>query len=73
MKIPFRQNVGMMDRMFRICTGLVLIVLGVLVVKGTVGTIFLILSIPLLASGISGCCPTYTLLGISTKREGSCC
>ena len=73
MKIPFRQNVGMMDRMLRICIGIVLIVLAVLLVKGTVGTILMILSIPLLVSGIIGFCPSYVLLGISTKRENSCC
>jgi hypothetical protein len=73
MKIPFRQNVGMMDRMLRICIGIVLIVLAVLFVKGTVGTILMILSIPLLVSGIIGFCPSYVLLGISTKRENSCC
>ncbi len=59
--------------MLRICLGIGLIVLGVLIVKGTLGTILMILSIPLLVSGTIGFCPTYTLLGISTKREGSCC
>lgn len=73
MKIPFRQNMGMMDRMLRICIGVVLIVLALLIVKGTVGTILMILSIPLLVSGIAGFCPSYVLLGISTKRESSCC
>lgn len=73
MKIPFKQNVGMMDRCFRICMGILLVVLGVLFAKGSVGTILVILSIPLLISGIIGFCPTYILFGISTKREGSCC
>lgn len=73
MKISFRQNVGMMDRMFRICIGIVLIVLAFLFVKGTVGTILMILSVPLLVSGIAGFCPSYVLLRISTKRESSCC
>lgn len=54
MKIPFKQNVGMMDRFFRICMGTVLAVLGVLLVKGSVGTILVILSIPLLVSGSIG-------------------
>jgi len=73
MKIPFQQNVGIADRMLRVCIGIVLIVLGILIAKGTIGTVLVILSIPLLVSGIAGFCPTYTLLGISTKREGSCC
>lgn len=73
MKIPFTQNVGSLDRMLRICMGIGLIVLGVLIVKGTIGIILMVLSIPLLVSGIIGFCPSYILLGISTKREGSCC
>ena len=73
MKIPFQQNVGIADRMLRIGMGIVLIVLGILIAKGTIGTVLVILSMPLLVSGITGFCPTYTLLGISTKREGRCC
>lgn len=73
MKIPFQQNVGIADRMLRVGMGIVLIVLGILIAKGTIGTVLVILSMPLLVSGITGFCPTYTLLGISTKRKGSCC
>jgi len=73
MKVPFKPNVGMMDRMLRVGIGIALVVLGILIAKGTIGTVLVILSIPLLVSGIVGFCPTYTLLGISTKREGSCC
>ncbi|MBI4716113.1 MAG: DUF2892 domain-containing protein [Nitrospirae bacterium] len=68
-----KQNVGMMDRMLRICAGMVLLVLGSLFMQGAAGTVLLILGIPLLASGVAGFCPSYILLGISTKREGRCC
>jgi DUF2892 family protein len=73
MKITFKQNVGMFDRMLRVCLGLALIALGFLFVKETISTVLIILSIPLLFAGITGYCPTYTLLGISTKRDASCC
>lgn len=73
MKIQIKQDVGMMDRCFRICIGIVMIGLGTFLIKGTIGTILMIFSIPLLASGITGFCPSYTIFGISTKRESSCC
>lgn len=73
MKITFKQNMGILDRMLRICTGIILIVLGMLMVKETVGIVLIVLSIPLLISGITGFCPAYILFGISTKRESSCC
>lgn len=73
MKITFKQNVGMLDRMLRVCFGIALIALGILFVKGIIGTVLMILSISLLVSGIAGFCPSYVLLGISTKRESSCC
>lgn len=73
MKEMFRQNVGVFDRGLRICVGIALLTLGIAVVEGTAGTILIILSVPLLISGITGFCPTYTLFGFSTKRKGSCC
>ncbi len=73
MKISLKQNMGILDRMLRVCVGVVLLVLGMTVVTGSAAIVLLILTIPLLVPGITGFCPTYVLLGISTKREGSCC
>ncbi len=72
MKILLKQNVGTLDRRLRMSVGIILVALGLVLIKGTVGTIFAILSIPLLASGITGFCPSYAFLGISTKREKMC-
>ncbi len=72
MKITFKQNVGMLDRVLRVSIGMALMGLGTLVVKDAIGTVLIILSIPLLFSGITGFCPSYALWGISTKREESC-
>lgn len=69
MKIPLKQNVGTLDRIIRICSGSASIAIGVLAVKDTTRTILLLLSILPLVSEITGFCPSYTLLGISTKRE----
>lgn len=73
MKIALRQNMGMLDRMLRVCVGIVLIVLGTLAVKGALGIVLMIFSIPFLIPGITGFCPSYALFGISTKRETTCC
>ncbi|MFQ5602904.1 MAG: DUF2892 domain-containing protein [bacterium] len=73
MKIPFKQNVGMLDRCFRICVGTGLIVLGSLFMMGTIRDLLMILGMLLLVSGVLGFCPSYFLLGISTVREGGCC
>jgi hypothetical protein len=72
MKIPLRQNLGTPDRRLRMSAGIILAALGLVLIKGTAGTIFAILSIPLLVSGITGFCPSYTFFGISTKREKTC-
>lgn len=69
----FKQNVGSLDRVLRVSAGIILMFLSSLIVKGTTGTALTILSVPLLISGITSVCPAYALLGISTKRETSCC
>ncbi len=61
---------GMLDRTVRICIGIVLVVLGVAVVKGTTGIALMILSLPLLMTGITGFCVLYIPFNISTKGDG---
>lgn len=67
------KNIGLADRIIRLVMGVVFIILGMIVVKGMVGLIFIALSIPLLASALLGFCPAYTLWGFSTKRDSDCC
>lgn len=73
MKVAYKQNIGTLDRMVRLCAGIILMILGMFVITETAGLAFMILSIPLLITGITGFCPGYTLLGITTKRQNSCC
>lgn len=74
MKIQIKQNMGMMDRCFRIFLGTVLIVLGALMVERMIGVILLVVfSIPLLLTGLTGFCPGYLPFGFSTKQESDCC
>lgn len=71
MKIPLKQNMGIFDRILRVCAGAVLLVLGTTVVTGSAAIMLMILTIPLLIPGITGFCPAYVLFGISTRREGT--
>ncbi|NPV89508.1 MAG: DUF2892 domain-containing protein [Firmicutes bacterium] len=67
---------GPLDRCLRIIIGIVLILLGTIYVKGVIGTVLIILSIPFILPSIFGVCPLYSLLGISTKNIdccGGCC
>lgn len=66
MKVSFKQNMGSLDRIIRVFIGAVLLILGVLGGEGAM--ILIIISIPLLLTGITGICPTYAFLGITTKR-----
>ena len=58
------KNVGMPDRALRIGTALILIALSATNIIGSWGWI----GIVPLATGLSGWCPAYTLLGIKTCR-----
>ncbi len=71
MKKALKQNMGTLDRVLRLSAGSLLLVLATLVVTGTAATVLIILSIPLLIPGLTGYCPSYSLFGISTKRERS--
>ncbi len=71
MRNPFKQNMGVLDRVLRIFAGGVLVVLVTSVVTGAAAIVLVILSIPLLIPGITGFCPAYVLFGISTKREAT--
>lgn len=67
-----KQNNNTMCRWLRVCIGIVLIALGILVVEGTVGIVLLILGILALIFGIIGFCPCSALCK-SSAEGGSCC
>ncbi len=69
MKDGLKQNMGTLDRVLRVCAGIVLLLLAMFVVAGTTAIVLAIITLPLFIPGITGFCPTYTLLGISTKRK----
>jgi hypothetical protein len=64
----FLKNTGTLDRAFRVSIGIVLLVLGLFSEEGGTGITLIIVSTPLLFTGATGVCPTYSLLGISTKQ-----
>jgi O-antigen ligase len=59
------QNIGNIERIIRIVGGLVLIALAA---TGTVGVWGWLGLVPL-ATGLSGWCPPYSLLGINTCKN----
>ncbi len=73
MNISFSQNIGMVDRVVRVCIGIVLLILGAFFVSGAIGIFLIVLSIPLIVFAIVGFCPAYVPFGISTKRQQTCC
>ena len=69
-----RRNVGGCDRMVRVCAGFMLLALGLFVLGGLRGDVWGLVVAAVgavaLATGLSGFCPLYVPLGISTARDG---
>jgi hypothetical protein len=63
-------NMGLFDRGFRVfVVAPIAIVIGFLLGAGTIaGIILFAIAGVMLATGVVGFCPTYTLLGISTDH-----
>jgi hypothetical protein len=66
-KSRFKPNMGLCDRMVRLCAGFGLILVGSLAVQGTVGTILLVIGILAVVTSVIGFCPGYVPFGISTE------
>ena len=66
------RNMGILDRSLRaFIVAPVAIVMGLLVGAGSVaGVVLLVVAGIALATGATGVCPSYTLLGISTCPRG---
>ena len=62
-------NEGMIDRGVRLVAGAVLLVVGLVLVKGTIGIVIDVLGAILLVTGVVGFCPLYTLFGINTSKK----
>jgi len=65
-KTRFKTNMGLFDRMVRLCAGFGLILVGSLVVQGTMGTILLVIGLVAVLTSAIGFCPGYVPFGIST-------
>lgn len=69
MRIPFKQNMGVVDRVVRIWLGICFVFLGLFFELGPAGTVLLIFSILLLVTGTIGYCPLYVPFGFSSRRS----
>jgi hypothetical protein len=64
----FKQNLGAVDRVIRIGSGIVLASIGMLVLKGTASTVVSIVAVIPLVTGLIGFCPLYVPFKLSTVR-----
>ena len=65
-------NEGTADRVIRVVAGIALLVLGWgEVVTGTLGTVFKFLGFVPLLTGLTGWCPLYAVLHLSTRGRGT--
>jgi uncharacterized membrane protein HdeD (DUF308 family) len=62
------KNESNVDRVIRIILGVLLLVLGIFVYKGTLGIILDIIGAISLFTGLTGFCLLYKLFGISTIK-----
>jgi uncharacterized membrane protein len=68
MKI-MKPNEGTTDRILRIIFGVVLIIIGWSILKNNIlGIILDVIGVILVASGITGFCTVYKILGINTLK-----
>jgi len=62
-------NESSVDRVIRAVVGAVLLVVGLLLVKGALGIVLAVLGAILLVTGMLGFCPIYALLHIGTSKK----
>ena len=62
-------NEGNIDRVIRGVVGAILLVVGLVLLKGTIGIVLDVLGAILLVTGIVGFCPLYTLFGMNTCKK----
>jgi uncharacterized membrane protein HdeD (DUF308 family) len=69
-EVVLKSNVGSADRAFRIILGIVLILLGAFVIdSGLWTTIFLVVGILMLLTGLTGLCLGYVPFKIDTTKK----
>jgi hypothetical protein len=67
-----KKNMGAADCVIRILVAIVIAALYLTSsISGVVAIVLGVVAVVLLATGATGFCPGYVLLGISTRREGS--
>jgi hypothetical protein len=67
--IELKINESNIDRVIRGVVGVILLVVGVVLVKGTLDIVLDVIGVILLVTGIVGFCPIYALLHIGTSKK----
>jgi hypothetical protein len=65
-KLKVYKNVGGVDRMIRLISGIVLFIFSITALEGLYQFLLVMFSLMLLGTGIFGFCGIYQLIGIST-------
>jgi hypothetical protein len=63
------KNLSNLDRGIRAILAVVLLVLGSVVLTGTLSVVAYVLAVVMLLTAVVGFCPLYKLLGISTLSD----
>ena len=61
-------NEGTVDRVVRGVVGVILLVVGLVLVKGAIGIVLDVIGAILLVTGLVGFCPLYALFHVSTSK-----
>ncbi len=64
-----KTNVGSIDRVLRILVGIALVVVGFVVIGGTVGIVLGVIGLVPLLTGLIGWCPLYLLFKRSAGKQ----
>lgn len=63
------KNMGTLDRTIRLMVGLLLIPTGLVLLEGWLGIVIAVVGLVPIATSVTGVCPGYWPLGISTRPK----
>jgi len=64
------KNMGVIDRTLRLLAAAIVAVLYLThVISGTLAAVLAVIAVIVVVTSVVGYCPTYTLLGLSTRKE----
>lgn len=68
----FKRNEGNIERGIRMALGMVLLGLALTVLSGIAKIALVVVGVVMMATGLIGYCPLYTVIGFLTKQKDLC-